>query len=75
MEIERIKINGIPAILYGSNSDKVYLFVHGKMSNKEEAVEFAKIATERGFQVLSFDLPEHGDRKDEKIFVYSSKRS
>ena len=66
MEIERIKINGIPAILYGSNSDKLYLFVHGKMSNKEEAAEFAKIATERGFQVLSFDLPEHGDRKDEK---------
>lgn len=34
------------------------------MSSKESAHEFSQIASERGYQVLSFDLPEHGERKD-----------
>ena len=60
-----LKIKHIPAILWGEKSNKTYIYVHGKMSCKEDAQEFAKIATKRGYQVLSFDLPEHGDRKDE----------
>lgn len=60
-----LKIKHIPAILWGEKSDKLYIFVHGKMSCKEDAAEFAKIAAEKGCQVLSFDLPEHGDRKGE----------
>lgn len=60
-----LKIEHIPAILWGEKSDKIYVFVHGKMSCKEDAQGFAKIAAERGYQVLSFDLPEHGDRKEE----------
>ena len=28
---------GIPAILYGKPSDKVYLYLHGKYGRKEEA--------------------------------------
>ena len=37
------------------------------MSNKadDEIVIFAEEATAIGYQVLSFDLPEHGDRKNE----------
>jgi pimeloyl-ACP methyl ester carboxylesterase len=35
------------------------------MSQKEEAEGFAKIALKKGHQVLSFDLPEHGERKTE----------
>lgn len=57
-------INHIPAIIFGAPSDKVYLFVHGKCGSKEEAQNFAEIACDKGFQVLSFDLPEHGERMD-----------
>lgn len=60
----KIEIDNIPAILWGEPSDKIYIFVHGKMSSKESAHEFSQIASERGYQVLSFDLPEHGKRKD-----------
>lgn len=57
-------INHIPAIIFGAPSDKVYLFVHGKCGSKEDAENFAEIACDKGFQVLSFDLPEHGERRD-----------
>lgn len=60
----KMEIENIPAILLGNPSDKIYIFVHGKMSSKESAYGFAEIAAERGYQVLSFDLPEHGERKD-----------
>lgn len=60
----KIEIENIPALLWGKPSDKIYIFVHGKMSSKESARGFAEIAVERGYQVLSFDLPEHGERKD-----------
>lgn len=60
----KIEIENIPVILWGEPSDNIYIFVHGKMSSKESAHGFAEIAVERGYQVLSFDLPEHGERKD-----------
>lgn len=63
---EKIQINNIPAILYGSASDRLYLYVHGKQSRKEEAEHFANIAEKSGYQVLSFDLPEHGERASEQ---------
>lgn len=63
---EKIKINNIPAILYGSVSDRLYLYVHGKHSRKEEAEHFASIADKSDYQVLSFDLPEHGERVSEQ---------
>ena len=62
---QKITIHGIPSLLYGNPSESLYLFVHGKMSCKEEAERLADIAMRRGFQVLGFDLPEHGDRKGE----------
>lgn len=58
-------IENIPVVIYGNRSDKVYLFVHGQGGNKEEAESFAEIVTEKGWQVLSIDLPEHGERKEE----------
>lgn len=58
-----INIDGIPAILWGEKSDKLWLCVHGKMSSKEAFAELAEIAGNKGYQTLSFDLPEHGDRK------------
>jgi esterase/lipase len=59
------KIDQIPAILWGEKSSKVYIFVHGKLSSKADAQGFAEKVCPKGYQVLSFDLPEHGDRKEE----------
>lgn len=63
----RFKIEGIPAILWGMESERIIIAVHGNMSNKEDVpIEmFAKHAVDNGYQVLSFDLPEHGERKSE----------
>lgn len=66
MKTERILVSGIPAIIWGEPSKKVYLHVHGKMSRKEYAEEFARIAEGKGYQTLSFDLPESGERVDGK---------
>lgn len=63
---KKVQVNNIPAILYGSTSDKLYLYVHGKHSRKEEAEQFASIAEKSGFQVLSFDLPEYGERANKQ---------
>ncbi|MBU0936013.1 MAG: alpha/beta hydrolase [Spirochaetes bacterium] len=60
----KTEIKGIPAIIWGSNSAKIYIYVHGKMSNKESAERFAETAIQKGYQVISFDLPEHGERAD-----------
>ena len=57
-------IGKIPAVLYGGNSNQVFLFLHGQGGNKEEAEAFAQTAVERGYQVLGIDLPEHGERTD-----------
>ena len=70
MKQEKMLIEGIPAIIYNEKSDKVYLFIHGQNGNKEEAANLAEIASEKGWQVLSIDLPEHGERKDEKDRFY-----
>lgn len=55
----------IPSILYGEDSAKLYVFIHGKHGCKEEAMALAEIVCRKGFQVLSVDLPGHGQRKNE----------
>jgi alpha-beta hydrolase superfamily lysophospholipase len=60
-----LMIGHIPAIVWGEESGKAYIFVHGKKSCKEEAQGFAALANQRGFQTLSFDLPEHGARQSD----------
>ena len=62
---QRLRIGRIPAILWGRPSDRVYIHVHGKLSRKEYAEEFAALAEEQGYQTLSFDLPRHGERQAE----------
>lgn len=61
------KIGKIPAILWGDKSDQLFVVVHGNLSNKaDDAIAvFAEEVVAEGYQVLSFDLPEHGDRKGE----------
>ena len=60
-----LKINGIPAILWGKPAERLFIAVHGFQSNKEDdtLVCFSEEATHQEYQVLSFDLPEHGERK------------
>lgn len=67
MDKKTLKIEQIPSVLWGPPSEKVVIAIHGSMSNKTDLpIElFAEEAIQRGYQVLSFDLPEHGDRKDE----------
>ena len=60
MKKQTMTLAGIPAILYGSRSRNVYLYLHGKNGCKEEAERFAATACEAGWQVLAIDLPEHG---------------
>jgi uncharacterized protein len=58
----------IPAIVWGKQSEKLLIEVHGNLSNKEDTVIFimAQKAVEKGYQVLSFDLPMHGERVNEE---------
>ncbi|WP_027398940.1 alpha/beta hydrolase [Anaerovorax odorimutans] len=67
MKVENIKINNIPAILWGEKSTKLFIGVHGNMSSKSDIPisVLAEVATQLGYQVLSFDLPQHGNRKNE----------
>ena len=71
MKTERIKINDIPSIIWVEKSNKVFIAVHGNMSNKEDEVIkiLADKVISKGYQLLSFDLPEHGERKDNKEYL------
>lgn len=65
MKEEHILVQEIPAVLYGDSSEKLFLYIHGKMGCKGEASRFAEIVCARGYQVLSMDLPGHEERTDE----------
>lgn len=65
MKEERFTIQNIPSILYGDSSENLFLHIHGKMGCKEEAGRFANIVCPEGYQVLSIDLPGHGERTEE----------
>ena len=63
--------NSIPAIIWGEKSNKVFIAVHGNMSDKEDKVIkiLAEKVVSKGYQLLSFDLPEHGERKDDTNYL------
>lgn len=67
MEKSTVKICGVPAIIWGKCSKKVFIYIHGQGGNKEEAELLATIVCCQGWQVISFDLPQHGERKHECI--------
>ena len=60
-----IAVQEIPTVLYGDSSESLFLYIHGKMGFKEEAARFAEIVCPKGYQVLSIDLPGHGERTGE----------
>jgi len=66
MNIKQFEIDRIPAALYGEPTGRVWLYLHGRHGCKEETLPFAEVATARGWQVLSVDLPEHGARQGGK---------
>lgn len=63
MKTQPFLIGQIPAVLYGENAERLWLFLHGQMGYKEEAEAFAKIVCPKGAQVLGIDLPGHGARQ------------
>ena len=58
-------VHHIPVVLHGDSSEKLFLYIHGKMGCKEEAAHLAEIVCSAGYQVLSIDLPGHGERTSE----------
>lgn len=69
-----ISIHNIPSAVWGPSSEKVILAVHGNLSSKTDTPIrlLAETAVQKGYQVLSFDLPEHGDRKKRAHLMQSS---
>lgn len=63
MREEAFSLGGVPAVVYGEEADRVFLFVHGRCGCKEEGRDFAALAAPFGWQVLAVDLPEHGARQ------------
>jgi pimeloyl-ACP methyl ester carboxylesterase len=68
MKKEYIKINTIPAIIWGEPSKNVYVAIHGQGGNKEEAKLLYGIVAPNA-QVISIDLPKHGERTDAVNFL------
>ena len=60
MKKSRISIKDIPAIIWGEKSEKVYIYVHGKMSRKEYAGAFAEIAEKISNSANVFMIPGYG---------------
>ena len=65
MKTEPMTLKGVPALLLGEPSHKVYLYVHSEQGSKEEAIPFAELACAAGYQVLAMDLPGHGARRND----------
>lgn len=67
MKTTNLQIGSIPAILWGKESSRLLLAVHGNMSSKSDTPIsiLAEEAVPLGYRVLSFDLPQHGDRKND----------
>lgn len=69
MNTQKLTIEGIPALLWGETSRVLIMAIHGNKSNKADTPIriLAEQAVKRGYQVLSFDLPQHGERSQETI--------
>ena len=59
MITEKHTIGTIPALLFGVPSDRLFLYVHGKGSQKEEAEMLAREVVPRGYRVTVMKDGEH----------------
>ncbi len=64
MQLYKIKIGQIPAVLWGEPRDKIIIAAHGSHSSKiDDCIwALAEEAVPKGYRVLSFDWPQHGER-------------
>ena len=71
MRTLQFRLGAIPAVVWGAPSDTVYLAVHGNLSNKEDTVirMLAERLNTKGIQLLSFDLPEHVERRQDTAYL------
>lgn len=61
-----VKIDNIPATIWGNQSDTVYLYIHGQGGSMEDADFLSKIVCQQDYQILSIDLPKHGTRTNNR---------
>lgn len=71
MNLNQTRICGIPAVEWGETSDRIIIAAHGSHSSKtDDCIRvLAEEATKQNYQVLSFDLPQHGERVCETDFI------
>lgn len=64
MTLQKLRIGHIPAVLWGDTGKQMLIAVHGSHSSKIDDCIWvlAEEATKRGYRLLSFDLPQHGER-------------
>ena len=69
-EPEELVLDGIPALRWGRPGGRAVIGVHGRFSNKRDPVmaQCGDVIASRGDQLITFDLPIHGDRQDDKAF-------
>ncbi|MFE6038965.1 alpha/beta hydrolase [Streptomyces sp. NPDC056452] len=61
-DIERLEVNGKSAVTYRwGNGERPVLLVHGWQSRGSRFADFAPGLLERGYSVITFDAPGHGD--------------
>ncbi len=68
---EEFVLDGIPALRWGKPGGRAVVGVHGQFSNKLDPVmsHCGDVIALRGDQLITFDLPTHGDRQDDKAFT------
>ena len=67
---EEFVLDVIPALRWGKPGGRAVVGVHGQFSNKLDPVmaQCGEVIASRGDQLITFDLPTHGDRRDDKVF-------
>ena len=69
-EPEELVLDGIPALRWGEPGGRAVIGVHGQFSNKRDPImaQCGDVIASRGDQLITFDLPTHGNRQDDKAF-------
>jgi hypothetical protein len=70
-EPEELVLDGVPALRWGKPGGRAVIGVHGQFSNKHDPVmaRCGDVIASWGDQLITFDLPAHGDRQDDKAFT------
>lgn len=75
MDVKKVWIGNIPAIIWGNDSDSIIIAAHGRNSSKVDDCMWvlAEEAMKKGYQVLTFDFPQHGERMYERRMMMPDK--